>query len=105
MPFGQLVIGPPGSGKTTYCCGMDQYLGELGLKRKVCAVLLTCALSLATSPYASPIRQTNGVAASGVQVAIVNLDPANDPSGYKPAVDIQVWPATRRGNTAGVRAP
>mmetsp|Transcript_5434 Transcript_5434/g.13760 ORF Transcript_5434/g.13760 Transcript_5434/m.13760 type:complete len:298 (-) Transcript_5434:1313-2206(-) len=54
MPFGQLVIGPPGSGKTTYCCGMDQYMGAM--KRKV---------------------------------AIVNLDPANDPSGYEPAVDVQ----------------
>jgi GPN-loop GTPase len=30
MPFGQLVIGPPGSGKTTFCNGMQQYLGLLG---------------------------------------------------------------------------
>lgn len=27
MPFGQLVIGPPGSGKTTYCAGAQQLLG------------------------------------------------------------------------------
>jgi hypothetical protein len=26
MPFGQVVIGPPGSGKTTYCAGVQQYL-------------------------------------------------------------------------------
>ena len=32
MPFGQLVIGPPGSGKTTYCNGMHQYLTALGRK-------------------------------------------------------------------------
>jgi hypothetical protein len=30
MPFAQLVIGPPGSGKTTYCAGMQQFLGQLG---------------------------------------------------------------------------
>ena len=30
--FGQLVIGPPGSGKTTYCNGMQQYLLSLGRK-------------------------------------------------------------------------
>jgi adenylate kinase family enzyme len=30
MPFGQLVIGPPGSGKTTYCNGVAQCLRGLG---------------------------------------------------------------------------
>ncbi|MCO5569445.1 hypothetical protein L7F22_023157 [Adiantum nelumboides] len=30
MPFGQLVIGSPGSGKTTYCHGLHQFLGALG---------------------------------------------------------------------------
>lgn len=38
MPFGQLAIGPPGSGKTTYCNGMQQYLTLLG--RKVAVVNL-----------------------------------------------------------------
>jgi len=54
MPFGQVVLGPPGSGKTTYCSGMQQYMEALGRK-----------------------------------VAVVNLDPANDPRGYEPAVDVQ----------------
>lgn len=30
--FGQVVIGPPGSGKTTYCQGMQQFLTGLGRK-------------------------------------------------------------------------
>eukprot|EP00731_Ephydatia_muelleri_P032210 Em0023g717a len=36
--FGQLVIGPPGSGKTTYCAGMKSFLESLG--RKVMVVNL-----------------------------------------------------------------
>lgn len=35
MPFGQVVIGPPGSGKTTYCNGMQQFLNALGRKNIV----------------------------------------------------------------------
>ncbi|XVF39797.1 hypothetical protein PTKIN_Ptkin01aG0061300 [Pterospermum kingtungense] len=30
MVFGQVVIGPPGSGKTTYCNGMSQFLALIG---------------------------------------------------------------------------
>lgn len=35
MPFGQLVIGPPGSGKSTYCNGMCQFLNAIGRKPSV----------------------------------------------------------------------
>eukprot|EP00877_Chromochloris_zofingiensis_P014559 jgi/Chrzof1/9357/UNPLg00328.t1 len=38
MPFGQIVIGPPGSGKTTYVNGMQQYLRSTG--RKIAVVNL-----------------------------------------------------------------
>ncbi|KAI8020072.1 GPN-loop GTPase QQT1 [Camellia lanceoleosa] len=38
MVFGQVVIGPPGSGKTTYCNGMSQFLQLLG--RKVAVINL-----------------------------------------------------------------
>jgi predicted PilT family ATPase len=30
MSFGQLVIGPPGSGKTTYCFAMKEYYEYFG---------------------------------------------------------------------------
>ncbi|KAG2446787.1 hypothetical protein HYH02_008347 [Chlamydomonas schloesseri] len=38
MPFGQVVVGPPGSGKTTYCHGMQQFMQAAG--RKVAIVNL-----------------------------------------------------------------
>uniref|UniRef100_A0A8C0F7T4 GPN-loop GTPase 2 n=1 Tax=Bubo bubo TaxID=30461 RepID=A0A8C0F7T4_BUBBB len=38
LAFGQVVIGPPGSGKTTYCQGMQEFLGRVG--RKVTVVNL-----------------------------------------------------------------
>lgn len=47
MPFGQLVVGPPGSGKSTYCNGMQQYLTALG--RKVAVINLDPAND--TLPY------------------------------------------------------
>ncbi|KAG7660935.1 uncharacterized protein J8A68_005610 [[Candida] subhashii] len=36
--FGQIVIGPPGSGKSTYCHGMYQFMSAIG--RKSCVVNL-----------------------------------------------------------------
>lgn len=42
--FGQLVIGPPGSGKSTYCKKMSEHLGKLG--RKVIIVNIGKASSL-----------------------------------------------------------
>ncbi|KAG6504626.1 hypothetical protein ZIOFF_036961 [Zingiber officinale] len=44
MGFGQVVIGPPGSGKTTYCNGMSQFLKLIG--RKVVVVNLDPANDL-----------------------------------------------------------
>jgi GTPase SAR1 family protein len=38
MPFGQIVVGPPGSGKSTYCRAMQQFMSASG--RKVAIVNL-----------------------------------------------------------------
>ena len=51
--FGQLIVGAPGAGKTTYCEGMRQYLTALGR-----------------------------------DVAVVNLDPANEAVPYEAAISL-----------------
>jgi GPN-loop GTPase len=30
MPYGQIVVGPPGAGKSTYCAGLLQFLTAAG---------------------------------------------------------------------------
>eukprot|EP00494_Astrolonche_serrata_P004640 UN04654 len=38
MLYGQIIVGPPGSGKSTYCERIGQILGQIG--RKVCIINL-----------------------------------------------------------------
>lgn len=45
--YGQVVIGPPGAGKSTYCHGMHQFLSAIG--RKLCIINLDPAND--TLPY------------------------------------------------------
>ncbi|MCJ1343961.1 hypothetical protein MMC31_002160 [Peltigera leucophlebia] len=54
MPFAQLVIGPPGSGKSTYCNGMHQFLSAIG--RKCSVVNLDPANEATSYPCALDIR-------------------------------------------------
>lgn len=36
MPiFGQVVVGPPGAGKSTYCLGMHMFCQEIGRKAAI----------------------------------------------------------------------
>jgi GPN-loop GTPase len=59
MPFAQLVIGPPGSGKSTYCNGMQQFMNAIG---RPCSI---------------------------VNLDPANDAAANDATGYSPALDVR----------------
>lgn len=53
--FGQVIVGPPGSGKSTFCYAMKEFLSALGR-----------------------------------QIAVINLDPANEYPPYTPcSIDIR----------------
>ena len=54
MPFAQLVLGPPGSGKSTYCDGMHQFLSAIG--RKCSVVNLDPANDRTAYPCALDVR-------------------------------------------------
>ncbi|KAL9000105.1 MAG: hypothetical protein Q9169_001180 [Polycauliona sp. 2 TL-2023] len=54
MPFAQLVIGPPGSGKSTYCDGMHQFMSAIG--RKCSVINLDPANDHTSYPCALDIR-------------------------------------------------
>ncbi|NXM58475.1 GPN2 GTPase, partial [Illadopsis cleaveri] len=55
LAFGQVVIGPPGSGKTTYCQAMGAFLGRLG--RSVAVVNLDPANESLPGPCALDIAE------------------------------------------------
>lgn len=54
MPFAQLVIGPPGAGKSTYCNGMHQFMGAIG--RRCSIVNLDPANDQTSYPCALDVR-------------------------------------------------
>ncbi|KAL2438413.1 GPN-loop GTPase 2 [Exophiala dermatitidis] len=55
MPFAQLVIGPPGAGKSTYCNGMQQFMGAIG--RKCSVVNLDPANDMTSYEAAVDVRE------------------------------------------------
>ena len=54
MPFAQLVVGPPGSGKSTYCDGMHQFMNAI--QRKCSVVNLDPANDHTSYPSAIDVR-------------------------------------------------
>ena len=55
MPFAQLIVGPPGSGKSTYCDGLHQFMSAIG--RKCSVVNLDPANDQTSYPAALDVRQ------------------------------------------------
>ncbi|KAK3352959.1 hypothetical protein B0T25DRAFT_456043 [Lasiosphaeria hispida] len=54
MPFGQLVVGSPGAGKSTFCDGMHQFMGAIG--RQCSVINLDPANDRTNYPCALDIR-------------------------------------------------
>jgi hypothetical protein len=83
MSFAQWVIGPPGSGKTTYCNGMSQFLTAMGRSHPLpLEIYPPLQNSILPSPKAQHNLPSNPVFHR--KVCIINLDPANDALPYAP---------------------
>lgn len=81
--FGQVVIGPPGSGKSTYCHGMYQFMSAIG--RKCCIVNLdpanerlpypSCALDIRDYITVEEVMQEQSLGPNGgLMYALESLD-------------------------------
>lgn len=77
MPFGQLVIGPPGSGKSTYCYGLHQ-VSLMSYSEPLAARLADFALAF-VGQFLTALERP---------VLIVNLDPAAPAPPYPSSISI-----------------
>lgn len=82
--FGQLVTGPPGAGKTTYCHGMSQFLTALG--RPVAIINLDpavpnppypCALSITDLITLDQVQEEYGLGPNGAMLYCIEYLEAN----------------------------
>lgn len=87
MTFGQLIIGPPGSGKTTYCNGMQQYLQMTG--RKVAVINLDpandalpydCSVDIADLVSLDAVMETYNLGPNGGKLSLTICLPAHNPN-------------------------
>lgn len=70
--FGQLVVGPPGSGKSTYCRAMQQFLGAAGRPTAVInldpandSVPYDCAASITDLISLTDVMDEHGLGPNG----------------------------------------
>ena len=72
MPFGEIVVGSPGSGKSTYCYGKHQLFAALD--RPICVVNLDpandnipypCAIDIASLITLEDVMSTHGLGPNG----------------------------------------
>lgn len=89
--FGQVVVGPPGSGKTTYCAGMLQYFKAIG--RYASRAIRTTAMHSAaflSQNLTSALHFHFSLSPLPPQrdAVVFNMDPANENMPYEPAANI-----------------
>ena len=93
--FGQIVVGPPGCGKTTYCHGSYIYHLSLSLlhtqvNTHILSRTLTLSLSLA---FSNRMFDTTGMlqflTALDRRAVVINMDFANDAVPYTTAIDVR----------------
>ncbi|KAK6345935.1 hypothetical protein TWF730_010274 [Orbilia blumenaviensis] len=72
MPFAQLVIGPPGCGKSTYCAGMHQFMSAIGRKCQIVnldpandATPYPCSLDVRDLITLDEVMDENGLGPNG----------------------------------------
>jgi len=84
MSFGQLVIGPPGSGKTTYCRGVAEYLNQVGVNAAIVnldpaneSLEGVCAADIRELVSLERVQETHGLGPNGGLVFCLEYLAAN----------------------------
>lgn len=86
MPFAQIVIGPPGSGKSTYCNGCSQFFNAIGRHSQVVnmdpandALPYPCAVDIRDFITLEEIMQEQQLGPNGgLMYAVESLDNSID---------------------------
>uniref|UniRef100_T1JFR6 GPN-loop GTPase 2 n=1 Tax=Strigamia maritima TaxID=126957 RepID=T1JFR6_STRMM len=84
MAFGQLVIGPPGSGKTTYCHGLKQFYNEIGRQTAIVnldpandSLPYDCAIDISQLITVRDVMESTDLGPNGALIYCVEFLEAN----------------------------